>query len=283
MEVKESTIISEIDLAQKAEESIDLRIEIGEGKQKETINKKVPQNIAGLDPDEFEALAQLYFTPKYLNPDLFLFGFLMQLIGVGKNFFDDFTDEIINDFRNLVKPFLIDKPIAYKCLYPFFEIKPNKHLHKKVVFYGPGNGLVSLLLDEYILCELCFGNFMKNKSDIDSLNRLANVLYRQKGLSFKQFMKEEEKHLDFAATHFEHKHKMAAVLNYMCMRNWMANKYHVVFKSTEGDSNKGGKGWRRMIVRLCGDKFGNPKETRFALVHDVMEELAERKENAPKK
>lgn len=273
----EDTILSEIELAQEAKRSVDLKVQIGEGEDALVIEKTVPQNVAGLDQATFGALATLYFPPKFLGRDIYFYDFLMHLCSFNKTVWELLDAETIKDLGKLATPFLTDKPICFKNLVPEIEIPVKK---KKVTYYGVDNGLTGLVFDEYILMELNFDKYLETK-DEKYLSALASVFFRPKGTTFKEYLKNEEDFVAFAEQHIDRKQKAAALFAYQCMRNYLSNRFARVFRSG-GESGESKKGWRKTIVRLAGEKFGTPDKVRYSLLYDVMEELDDRLANKPK-
>lgn len=278
----EGTILSEIELAQQAQQTVNLKLELFEGEKTVSVDKQLPQNVAGLDQAAFEALACLYYPPRFIGRDVYLYDFLMKLCGFDKLVWDNLDAETVKDLLVLINPFLTEKPISFKNLAPKIEIEvatKTKFKTKRYTLIGRDNGLTGLVFDEYIFMELNFDKYLETK-DEKYLTALASVFFREKGVSFKDYLEMEEQWFDFASNHFNRHQKAAALFAYQCMRNYLSNKFTRVFR--QGGQGGENSGWRKTVVRLAGEKFGKPDEVRFTLLYDVMEELEDRLANKKK-
>lgn len=201
-------------------------------------------------------------TPKG-KPNIFLES-VGRALGMLDNFNWIFTTNCIN-----------------KCIIQ--EIK----VYRKI-FYGPGENLYNVTINEFKHADKFFMTYMMNK-EIKWLNLLLATLWRQAGEGIRQdkrmYFHEEDiqANADILAPiplHIKH----AALLNYIGLRNAVINSPNgrkVFSKSaTKATENSG---WGEVILKLAGNKFGDFEKTKSTMLYDVLSEIVLLKETKPAK
>lgn len=241
----------------KTWEPIPLRIEVeverAGKKELQQWSIQLPQRVKDLDEVQFMSLAEWYFMPVFKEE--FSYKFLQLLLKMDDADYTAIDDETMLALRPLINPFVLNMPVCFVSLFSKFED-----------YSGPTNGMANMILDEKIFADKLLSRYLKNRQ-LKDINALVGLLYRKEGEHFSDWQKDSDFFTDRMSDE-KVKHKYAAVLNYMCLRNSLPHRFPKVFNHSGGVGKE--PDWRKVTVQLAGDKFGKPTEVRLASVLDVL-------------
>lgn len=235
------------------------------------LERSVPQQFHQLNEEQFRALANLYFARFHF--DEYQFQFLRSLLGMNQKEYLQLTPEQVKDLLLLLKPFL-KEPNSRISLLPEVKLKTQ-------TFISPGNQFLNFILDEFVICDILYHQALKTRRP-DIINAFCAVCYKPKGKSFAHYEKEKE-NWEKNMLKVDSETKYAMLLNYMCTRNFISDKFRYVFNGKGGSAVKADNGWRKTVVSLAGPKFGDPQSVRRSELHDILVHIDDEQKAASKR
>lgn len=146
---------------------------------------------------------------------------------------------------------------------PMFQQSLVPHvLLKKKKWNGPRDGLERWTIKQWGFADALLMKLASNGTP-ENLHNLLAALYVPAGETWSN--DRIEAHAAQLAA-LDDRTKLAAVLNYRGLREWLRGRYHKAFRGGKADEH----GLRGMAVSLAGTKFGTTKEAYDADLHDVL-------------
>jgi len=171
--------------------------------------------------------------------------------------------------------FLLDRNCCSKILLPVFDFGGKK-------YYGPADRIDSSTIMEYAYAEYLFWDYIYKQKE-RSLTELVAVLYRKKGHAnpgdenYRGDLRCGFNKLNVNGdadelTLLPAEIKKAILIQYIGIRNWIADKYPVLFPVMEGNVQVEEKypEWAGVAHNLPAPKFGTIEEAERANVHVVL-------------
>ncbi len=177
------------------------------------------------------------------------------------------------------------------------ELKPHnqfiieKITVNKTVLHAPMHKLKKVSFSQFIFADTYFSDFMASQSETD-LNRFVAAWYLPRGKKFsEQLMEQSLAVLPQAAKTT----RESIALNYLLIRQWLADVYPLIFLKDNGKENEkpkspdlrqagGNSGWIKIFEKLVGDDIVNTDKYATLPLHNVLRFLSARiKENMKRK
>ena len=226
-----------------------------------TYNGSFPSTFAELKPSQFVAIAQL------INGTISETQFLKIMTGIPKISTDLLSDFDIFSLMQLFDPFMEVKP------YDTFII-PEIHVKVKY-FYSPNRKLVRMTFAQFIFTESYFTDYQTDKNPV-TLHKFIASLYLQPFTNFDE-TKITENSTIISGTKPEILD--AIVINYVLIREWLAQSYPLVFQEGEPEEvkkqpkthkNPGNTGWIKIFENIVGDDLINHDRYAMLPLHNVL-------------
>ncbi len=226
-----------------------------------TYNGSFPSTFAELTPKQFIAIAQL------INGTISETQFLKIMTAIPKISADLLTDFDIFSLMQLFDPFMEVKP------YDTFII-PEIYAPVKY-FYSPNRKLIGMTFAQFIFIESYFTDYQTDKNPIH-LHKFIASLYLERNKNF-----DETKITENATTISKTKPEIldAIVINYVLIREWLAQSFPLVFQEGEPDEDKkkpkthknpGNTGWIKIFENIVGDDLINHDRYAMLPLHNVL-------------
>jgi hypothetical protein len=152
-------------------------------------------------------------------------------------------------------------------------------------FYAPKPRLEGMSFGQFMFADTFYNDWCKDGKDED-LNRFVACLYLPKNYFF------DSNHLEAFAkrtARLEPEVKYAISLNYRLIKEWLTEKYPLIFEKPDGDERKkkrpstGGNGWIRIFESIVGDDIVRQDDYAKLPVNVVLRFISNKiKENAKK-
>lgn len=153
----------------------------------------------------------------------------------------------------------LTEPQFHQSLVPEVVVSKGR---KKTTYTGPNDQLARMTVKQWGFCDALLAK-LATTGEAQDLHNLLGALYHPEGTAWNNADIEAR---GAALYDLDDRTKLAAVMNYRGLRNWLAAKYRRAFKGGKTDPH----GMQGMVVRLAGTKFGKVDEAYDANLHDVL-------------
>jgi len=141
-------------------------------------------------------------------------------------------------------------------------------------FIGPTDRLANWTLIQWGFCDQLMQR-LGRLACAEALHELLGALHHRAGEPWDHEGIEKRA---AALARLDDATKLAAILNYRGLRNWLSDRYPQCFKGSGQDPH----GIQGMVVRMAGPKFGTVQQAYHANLHDVMVHVEQAIEDADK-